>query len=193
MKNNKFFLIFAVLLLVSCNDLSIDHHKNQTPELNFKDAFTGERVGYGFIENWRGEIVTTFTAKFVGVIEDSKLIISEKFLYSSGEEDERVVELDFADEHQYVATCEDFDGPAQGFEIGNAALFNYNLKLKEGKVISNVKANEQFVLLEDGTIFADSKLKKFGIKVGKVVMYIKKKTINSESYGDYKRKKIAVG
>ena len=61
-----------------------------------------------------------------------------------------------------------------GFVSGNAFNWKYAFKLQVGKNKVNVKFDDWMFLQEDGYLINIAKVKKFGITLGRVILFLKR-------------------
>ena len=63
---------------------------------------------------------------------------------------------------------------------GNAFNWKYGFKLKVGNSTLNVKFDDWMFLQEDGYLINIAKVKKFGITLGRVILFFEKNNLNIE-------------
>ncbi|MEL0242466.1 MAG: DUF3833 family protein, partial [Pelagibacteraceae bacterium] len=75
----------------------------------------------------------------------------------------------------YTGYADGVIGTASGSVSGNAFNWKYGFKLKVGSSTLNVKFDDWMFLQEDGYLINIAKVKKFGITLGRVILFFEKK------------------
>jgi len=167
-------LIASGTLLSGCSQ-SLDEYTDQQPALDVAAFFKGSLVAHGLVKNYRGLVTERFTVIMEGTWDQQgKGQLAEDFFYADGRKEHRTWHLWRQGDH-YIGTAADIDGEAIGYQQGFALnwRYNMNLKLKDGKTV-NVAFNDWMYQLDENRIINQAEIRKFGIKVGEVVLYIEK-------------------
>ena len=105
------------------------------------------------------------------------MILKEDFIYDDGTKDYREWKLtkDQNNPNHYSGYADGVIGTASGSVSGNAFNWKYGFKLKVGNSTLNVKFDDWMFLQEDGYLINIAKVKKFGITLGRVILFFEKK------------------
>ena len=75
----------------------------------------------------------------------------------------------------FTAKAGDVVGEAQGSQIGNAVNLRYTLNVPYNKSTINLKMDDWMYQINTDTVLNRTAMRKFGLKVGEVVLIMKKK------------------
>lgn len=75
---------------------------------------------------------------------------------------------------KFIATAGDIVGDAQMEARGNTVMIDYTMRIPYGSGTLDIDVRDWLHLMEDGVIINHSKMKKFGIEVGELVITIQK-------------------
>lgn len=174
-RNIKYIkVIIITLLLASCSEPNIQYAKTQTPKFNIKDFFRGKIIASGIIQNWRGEVTKTFTAKVTSHWNDNNVIITQNITFNNASTLNRKIQMTLINDNSLLIDGIDIDGTGTGKQSGNAVSFSYNLLIPYMKREVSLSTTEWLYMLPDNSVIANISLRKFGIKVGEVIIYMKK-------------------
>ena len=172
-KITAFIFSFALLFLHGCGTAPIDY-KNTSPEFDLKDFFTGELKGWGYIKNYQGKVTKRFVVDLTGTWKDNNGVLYELFTYQDGSTQERTWYLTKQKNNINTGTASDVIGTARGNQEGFAFKWNYDLLIEsEGKQIK-VHLQDWIYQIDDDSVISQAKIKKFGLNVGEVVVFILK-------------------
>lgn len=153
--------------------MKIEDFKNTTPEFVVKDYFVGDLRAYGLVKDRSGNIIKSFKASMKGTIDENGVItLDEDFIYNNGEKQKRVWTLKPNDDGTYNGTANDIVGTALLQSIGNTVMIDYTMIVPYGNGTINLDVKDWLHLQEDGVIINHSQMKKFGFKVGELVITI---------------------
>jgi hypothetical protein len=167
-------IIILALSLTACSEPNIKHLKTQEPQLNMKEFFRGKIIASGLIQNWRGEVTKTFTAKITSHWDDNRCIMTQNIIFNNKSTLNRKVEMILISNNKFTINALDIDGTGIGEQSGNMALLTYNLLVPYIKGEISLSAAEWLHMLPDHSVIADISLRKFGVKVGKIVIHLRK-------------------
>ena len=100
--------------------------------------------------------------------------LTEHFTYSDGTETEREWRIAFADGGCFRATAHDVVGEAVGRQAGNAAVMRYRLRIPRGRHGIVIAMEDWLFLMPDGVLLNRTRMSKFGLKVGELVVAFRK-------------------
>jgi hypothetical protein len=89
---------------------------------------------------------------------------------------ERKWHIEFSDNSMFVAGAGDVIGEAKGIQNGNAINMHYVLSVPYDGSTINLKMDDWMYLVDKDIILNRTSMKKFGFKVGEVVLFMKKKS-----------------
>ena len=164
---------FLSSLLTSCTLMRIEDFHNTKPKMIVQEYFNGRMSAYGLVKNRNGKIIRTFKGELVGTVaSDGVITLDELFVYDDGEKLRRVWTLKPNGYNSYIGTAGDIIGESIMKVSGNTIMMDYVMEIiyRGNKVNINVK--DWLHLQEDGVIINHSKMKKFGIVVGELVITI---------------------
>lgn len=153
---------------------NINDFKSETPKFDFQEYFTGPIDAWGMIQGPTGKINRRFTAELTGTWQGDQGQLDEIFVFNDGEVLERQWNITRRGADSYTATADDIDGTAKGRTSGNAANWNYVMLLPVGDSTYKVRFDDWMFLMKDGVIINKATLKKFGLKVGEMTVFMKK-------------------
>ena len=175
MKNIIYIFIF--LLINACSNMKLEDYKDKKPILKLEEYFNGKTIARGVFEDRFGNIKKSFKVFIDGSWDGKYLILKEDFIYDDGTKDYREWKLtkDQNNPNHYSGYADGVIGTASGSVSGNAFNWKYGFKLKVGNSTLNVKFDDWMFLQEDGYLINIAKVKKFGITLGRVILFFEKK------------------
>ena len=175
MKNIIYLFIF--LLINACSNMKLEDYKDKKPILKLEEYFKGKTIARGVFEDRFGNIKKSFKVFIDGSWDGKYLILKEDFIYDDGTKDYREWKLtkDQNNPNHYSGYADGVIGTASGSVSGNAFNWKYGFKLKVGNSTLNVKFDDWMFLQEDGYLINIAKVKKFGITLGRVILFFEKK------------------
>jgi len=166
-----FFLV--IFLLTGCG-MSIEKYQGTEPEFDLKEFFNGEMVAYGLFQNYSGKVVRRFRIDMVGSWEGEKGTLKEDFFYDDGETQHRTWYITHLGEGKYQGAADDVIGDAYGQVHGFASRWQYTVALPYNDGVINVKFDDWMYLVDENRLLNRAKVKKWGFKVGEVLLYLEK-------------------
>lgn len=153
---------------------SINYYEDKKPAISIKDYFNGPIKAWGIVQDWRGRVVKQFDIKMMGTWEGNTGTLKEHFSYYDGQTQERTWIIKKLDNGDYEGTASDVIGKAIGTEKGNAAQWAYIMDLEVDKKLFRIKFDDWMWYMNDGVLINRNYLKKFGITVAELTIFIKK-------------------
>ncbi len=156
--------------------MSVNRYKNNKPKFILENFFSGQISAWGLFEDPFGIIRKRFTCKITGKWDDKlkTLKIKEDFLYDDGVKENRNWELLKKSSNCYVGTTDNVIGEAVGYTAGNTFHWKYTFELKLFGNKTRVQFDDWMYLQDNNIIINKAKMKKFGFKLGTVILFYKK-------------------
>jgi len=174
----KLLAAFALLLgLSGCSvSLSGDNYIDQTPVFELTEFFDGEVKAWGIVQNRSGEVVQRFEVEILGRNEQGVLILDETFVYGLGDGPKtRTWTIKQTSPGVYSGKASDIESPATGIAYGNAFNFTYEMDLPVDDTTYRVAFDDWFFAMDDNTMMNRSYIKKFGLVMAEVTIFMQKK------------------
>ncbi len=176
---NKFrtFVVFSSIFILAGCSVSIDgeSYKNVSPTFELETFFDGKVKAWGIVQDRSGDVVQRFIVDIDGYKEDGKLILDETFEYGVGDGPlKRVWTLTKNADGTYTGVAGDIAGPATGRSFGNAFSFAYEMDLEVDNTTYRVNFDDWFFAFNDDTMMNRSYIKKFGIVMAEVTIFMQK-------------------
>jgi len=175
LQKSKMATALAVVAgLAGCGSQAIEDYAAETPQLDLRDYLNGPLTASGVFFDHAGRASLRFIVDMEGSWEGDTGTLAERFRYSDGRSDERVWTISFQDDDSFTATAHDVVGEAKGSQRGNAAMMEYRLRIPRdgGEIV--VAMEDWLYLQEDGTLINRTKMRKFGLTVGELVVAFRK-------------------
>ena len=159
----------VVPLFIGFRSHKPSHYAAKGPAFDPRRDLNGPIQCEGVIYGPTGRITSRFVARMDGKWEGNRGVLSERFQYDNGEEQDREWRLTLGNEGRIRAEADDVVGAGQGTVSGPTVQMLYNLRLPKsaGGVVVNV--TDWMYLAENGTIIYRSQFHKFGVKVAELV------------------------
>ncbi len=168
------FLIWTAVMLASCASNDIQIYSEDQPVADIREYFNGELKAWGFIQNWRGVVTRRFDIDMVGSWEGDVGTLEEYFRFYDGEVQERIWTLNRLSDTEFTGQAGDVVGLAQGRMAGNSINMKYRLDVPiDGKTI-RLTLDDWMWLLNDDVVINKTKMKKFGITLGTLTIFMQK-------------------
>lgn len=164
------------MLLPGCADNRIDTYKDRTPKINMQHFFKGTVTGWGAIFDFTGKQSRSFTITMIGNWgETNSGTLEEHFVFDNGTKLDRSWNITFNADGSYVGTAVDIVGQAIGVEKGCASFADYKIRIpyKGWNVV--VHMDDWTFQVDQNTVLNKAVMKKFGIKVGEMIIVLQKK------------------
>lgn len=167
-------LMCTVLGLTGCAGVSPEVYRDQKPTLDLANYFNGPLTAWGYFADRSGEVKRRFTVKMTGEWKGNEGVLTENFVWSDGEKSQRVWRIKKLDAHRYTGRADDVQGEAMGTAYGNALQWKYTLLLPvDGKTYA-VQFDDWMYQMDDKTMLNKSVMRKFGFKLGEIVISFRK-------------------
>ncbi len=176
----KFGLITGfIYLLLGCSSAGQQSsYQKLEPKFNLYQFFDGRVKAWGIVQNYSGEMVQRFTVQIDGTISDEKtLVLDEHFRYEVGEGvKRRVWAIEKTGPDQFKGRAFDISGQASGTVFGNALRWKYEMDLPVDGTSYRVVFDDWMWAFDDNTVVNRSYIKKFGIVVAEVTLFMQKQS-----------------
>lgn len=167
-------VLCTVLGLTGCAGVSPEVYRTQTPVLDLAQYFNGPLTAWGYFADRSGEVKRRFTVTMTGEWRDNVGVLTEDFVWSDGEKSRRVWTITKLDAHRYTGRADDVKGEATGIAHGNALQWKYTLLLPVDGKTYEVQFDDWMYLMNDTVMLNQSVMKKFGFKLGEIVISFQK-------------------
>lgn len=175
MKRWKGIILMGVLTMLSgCSGAKLDHYKGSSPQLDLKEYFSGPIKAWGVVQDFKGRVTRRFDIDMVGEWDGDEGTLTEHFKYYDGKEERRIWKIKKVANNKYVGNADDILGDANGEQNGHAMRWAYQMDLDvEGKTY-RLTFDDWMFLMNDGVLINRSYLKKFGITVAELTIFMQK-------------------
>lgn len=165
--------IFA-LLTTGCAAVRVTDYGDLEPKLSLESFFEGTLTAHGVIKDRSGRVIRTFNADISGDWQGNEGVLREHFLFNDGSRDYREWTLTPSAQEQYHAVAGDVVGTGSIEVAGNSAFLNYVLQVPYGESTVDVRVDDRMYLVAPGVLVNESEMKKFGVRVGSILLVILK-------------------
>jgi hypothetical protein len=172
----KYFSLLIGLFIGGCTiSIDGDEYRNATQKFDLEAFFNGEVKAWGIVQGRRGELVQRFEVDIIGTVENDELKLDETFTYQLGDGvEKRIWSIVAHSDGQYSGSASDIEGIATGQVFGNAFNWRYEMDLPVDDTTYRVKFDDWIWAFDDKTIVNRSYIKKFGITMAEVTIFMQK-------------------
>ena len=166
-----------LMLITGCSSNKVDDYATNTPTLDIRDYLNGHIDAWGMFFDNAGKADPMFHVDMTGTWQGNSGTLNEHFTYNDGTTQDRIWHLTFTDDHHFTATASDVVGTAIGSQFGNAANLKYvlSVKTKDGSSY-DMSMDDWLYKMNDTLVVNRNEMRKFGIKVGELVISFHKQT-----------------
>lgn len=166
-------LIGVIIMLNGCSK-NLDHYKGTTPKADIKEFFNGKIKAWGLVQDWRGRVTARFDVDMVGSWQGDKGKLEEEFTYYDGRKQHRTWIITKNEDGSYTGTAGDIVGEAKGKTQGSAVNWAYIMDIEVDGKTYRIKLDDWMWQMNDGILINRSYLKKFGITVAELTLFMQK-------------------
>ena len=166
--------IGAAIMLSSCGGNTLKHYQGTTPQVDIKDYFNGPIKAWGIIQDWRGRVTKRFDVTMVGSWDGDKGVLEEDFVYYDGKTQKRIWHITKLSDGTYEGTAGDIIGKATGGVEGSAVQWAYQMDVPVDDTTYRLTFDDWMWQMNDGVLINRSYLKKFGITVAELTLFMQK-------------------
>src|SRR6056297_913722 len=167
-------IVAATVALSACTNVSVSDYRGETPRFDPETFFSGELVAHGMLKDRGGRVTRRFIAEIDASWRDGVGTLDEQFVFSDGEESKRVWTLRPDGPGRYIGTAGDVVGESPVTVAGNAMFLDYTLRVPYGDGTIDVQIDDRMYLIDDSTLINESVMRKFGFRVGEIVLVIRR-------------------
>ncbi|MEM7540533.1 MAG: DUF3833 domain-containing protein [Pseudomonadota bacterium] len=168
--------LFLAASLTGCGNVPIEENALAAPAFDPARYFSGLIKAWGTVHNWQGKLTRHFVADIDASIANNVITLDESFIFSDGERQTRVWQLSRNADGHYVGEANDIAGQAQGETNGNAMRWSYEMDLTVSGKVYRVRFDDWLWQIDEQTLINRAKIIKFGVKVGEVVLFMRKQS-----------------
>ena len=168
-------VLLASFLLSSCATQDLTAYTNAKPQLDLIKYFVGTTDAWGMFQQRGGEVLRRFHVVINGTQSDGKLMLDERFTYDDGTTQQRIWTLVQSSDGSWRGTADDVVGEATGHIAGNTLHWQYVLALPVNGSTYHLQVDDWMYLMDDTALLNRTSMKKFGIEVGQVTLFFKKR------------------
>ena len=176
MPAKKLRCVFAgvIFCLTGCSSVTTKDYADVQPKLDIREFLNGKLEAWGVIIDYTGKADLHFYVTMEGTWDGNKGRLEEYFVFSDGKKDERIWTIEFTDDHHFTATAPDVIGAAKGSQHGNTMNMRYVLDVPRGDSSIHLSMDDWMHLVDEKTLINRTKMRKFGITVGELVIAFRK-------------------
>lgn len=168
-------LLFGLLIgITGCSSVSVQDYAGRLPEMQPESFFSGDLTAHGVVKNRAGKVIRYFNAQIKAYWNGPVGTLEEDFIFDDGEKQRRVWTLVRQADGRYIGTAGDVVGEGIAEVAGNSMFLEYVLEVPYGDGSINLSIDDRMYLVQPNVLVNESKMKKFGIRVGEILLVIKK-------------------
>ena len=167
-------LMGLATILAACSGPNLNHYEETKPELSLEDYFSGPIKAWGLVQDRSGKVTRRFDVTMEGSWEGDTGTLVEHFEYYDGEKEQRTWTIKRIEQGQYEGRAGDIIDHAKGEVKGNAMRWAYQMDLKVDGSTYRITFDDWMFLMNDGVLINRSYLKKFGITVAELTLFMQK-------------------
>lgn len=172
----KPMVLLTAAMMTGCAGIDVTTYQSEQPILKLEEYFNGTIDGWGHFQKRDGTVVKRFKVVVDASWSGDKGVLDEHFTYSDGTTQQRVWRLTRLQDGVYSGEADDVVGTAEGRVSGNALQWRYTLSLPVGERVYEVHFDDWMYLQEEGVLINRSVMKKFGFRLGEVLLFFKRRT-----------------
>ncbi len=161
-------------MLSGCSGNNLDYYKGTTPQADIKEYFNGPIKAWGIVQDHKGRVTRRFDVEMVGKWDGDVGTLTEKFDYYDGKTQERIWTIRKLTDGSYEGTASDIIDKATGKGEGNAVRWSYVMDLPVDDTTYRIRFDDWMWVMNDGVLINRSYLKKFGITVAELTIFMQK-------------------
>jgi len=166
----KRYLILMLALVAGCSTPTYEH---LGPKFEIDKLLQGELHAYGIVRDRSGNLLRRFKVNMTGRWNDQGTgTLDEQFLYDDGERSERLWTFTPSGDGGYIGSANDTLSEAVVRVDGPVLTLKYRIALEVGEANYEVVFDDALYAIDDKRIVNVSDIRKFGFKVGEVVLVI---------------------
>ena len=171
----KILLLFCSCLMVSaCSAQTLNDYDNTQPVFDVENYFNGPLQAQGIVLDRGGTVTRRFTVKMLGTWADNQGKLEEWFVFDDGEKTTRTWLIKKQADGSYTGSADDIVGLAFGESNGIALHWDYQLDLKVDGEDYRVTFDDWLYQVDPNVVINRSYIKKWGFRVGEVILVITK-------------------
>ena len=172
----KILLFICNCLVISaCSSQQLSDYDNTTPVFSVERYFNGPLQAQGIVLNRSGVVTRRFSVQMLGSWSNNQGKLAEWFVFDDGEKTTRTWLINKQSDGSYTGRAEDIVGLALGESNGLALHWDYQLDLKVDGKEYRVTFDDWLYHIDKKIVINRSYIKKWGFKVGEVILVITKK------------------
>lgn len=168
-------ILLLFMLFAACSSIQVSDYSERDPQMIPEQFFDGDLTAHGIVKNRSGKVIRTFTADIKAYWDEEYGTLEEDFIFDDGEKQRRVWKLVRQQEGGYIGTAGDVVGDAEGEISGNSMFLEYVLAVPYKDDTINLSIDDRMYLIEPNILVNESVMRKFGFRVGEIVLVIQKK------------------
>ncbi len=173
-------VILMGVILAGCAGPSLTDYSDRTPTLEPRTFFDGTLSARGIVKDFGGEVIRTFDADIQASWNGQGVgTLDETFRFDDGEIQTRTWTLTPV-EGGYRATAGDVVEPGLMQWQGNAIHMNYVLRVPYDDDTIDVRLDDWMYAVTDDTVINQTRMSKWGVKVGELVLVIRREPASSQ-------------
>lgn len=152
-------------------------YTGQKPAILLEDFFDGPIKAWGVIQDRRNNVVSRFSAEMFGRWKNGKGILEEKFVYYDSDlRQVRTWEITKIADGHYEGRAGDILGIAKGRAFGSAMRWRYTMDIPVDDTHYRLSFDDWMWAMHDGVVINRSSMKKFGLTVAELTVFMQKQT-----------------
>lgn len=161
-------------MLSSCGSDKLAHYETMQPAMDIREYFNGPIKAWGIVQDWRGKVISRFDVEMVGSWEGDVGTLEEDFTYYDGSKQQRTWTITREGDGRFTGKAGDIIGEAKGSQKGNAVNWGYVMDVPVDDTTYRLRFDDWMWLLNDGVLVNKTKMKKFGIPVAELTIFMQK-------------------
>ncbi len=155
---------------------ALTFYNETTPKADLQAYFTGPIKAWGIVQDWRRRVISRFDVNMHGSWQGNVGTLKEDFTYYTGNTQARVWTITQLPDGSYEGTASDIIDKAMGASKGSAIQWAYRMDLDVDGSTYRVSFDDWMWQMNDGVLINRSYLKKFGITVAELSLFMQKQT-----------------
>ena len=140
----------------------------------FEEFFLGKVSGHGIVQDRRGRLRQSFLVDMHGYWRGADFVLDELFRIDDGTTQRRSWVVTRNGEGRYWAAADDLVGHADGTSAPGLVRWRYRLRVPVGRRRIVLSFDDRMFRMADGTVLDVSDMRKFGIRVGRIVLALER-------------------